>query len=86
MRPPASFNGYKVLDKRILTSYGSLGKVRYWVEGWHLELAQYGYIRFIFGLSGGKETELTRDEIYPISAFEVRQACLDNSTEESCEN
>jgi hypothetical protein len=86
MKPPASFNGYKVLDKRILASHGSFERARYWIEGWHPELAQYGYIRFIFGLSGSRETELTCDEIYPISTFEVRQACPDNSTNESYEN
>ena len=86
MKPPASFNGYKVLDKRILASYGSFKRVCYWIEGWHLELARYGYIRFIFGLSGGKETELTRDEIYPISTFEVKRACPQDSAEESYEN
>jgi hypothetical protein len=80
------FGDYKVLDRQFLASSGSFKIVRYWIEGWHGELAQYGHIHFIFGLSGGKETELTRDEIYPIITFEVRQACPDNSTKESCEN
>jgi hypothetical protein len=85
MNPPLSFNGYKVIDERVLTSHGSFRRVCYWIEGWHPELAQHGYTRFIFGLSGSRETELTRDEIYPISTFEVRQA-LHDSAEESCES
>jgi len=75
MKPPASFNGYKVIDKQILASHGSFKRVCYWIEGWHPELAQYGYTRFIFGVSG-EETELTRDEIHPIGIFEVKQTCL----------
>ncbi len=72
---PKSFNGrevYEVVDKKIIASCGCFKKVRYWIKGWHLELAQYGHILFVFGLSGGQETELTRDEIYPVGTFEVK--------------
>lgn len=71
-----SFSGrevYEVVDKKIIASYGCFKKVHYWIEGWHSELAQYGCILFIFGLSGGKETELIREEIHAVGAsFEVK--------------
>jgi hypothetical protein len=85
MNSPALFDEYEILDRRILASYGSLERVRYWVKGWHPELARYGYVHFIFGVSG-KETELTRDEIHPIGIFEVKQACLHDSAGESSES
>ena len=75
------FEGYEITDKQVLASYGSFKKMRYWIKGWHSELARYGCILFIFGSYGGQETELTRDEVHSVCTFEVKQDSAVRSVE-----
>lgn len=60
------FPGYSVVGMRIICQSGCLTKIRYWIKGWHPELAnKYQLTKFINGKTG-PETEVNVERIMPV--------------------
>ena len=63
--------GYETRGTAVLYENGAFRRERFWIAGWHPELADYGSCKFIFGFRGDRETEVTCAGIFPEQTFIV---------------
>ena len=68
---PPFLADYEVKGSVVLSESGCFRKEKFYVQGTHPGLKRFGPIRFLTGLSGLPETEITLSRIVPQKTFTV---------------